>query len=150
MNYSMPSPTPGACSDSCPSSRWCHPTISSHPLFSHSPPSLVQLLQRYSQTHSTVYIINTNNKLVCSFLDKYIFPVEKECVSWHINGCSPFHYLNSGVVRPKIKLVFEKIFLGISWQSVARIHVFSAMGLGSIPDQGIKIPQATLCGQNIK
>ena len=24
-----PSPIPGACSDSCPSSRWCHPTISS-------------------------------------------------------------------------------------------------------------------------
>ena len=24
-----PSPTPGACSDSCPSSWWCHPTISS-------------------------------------------------------------------------------------------------------------------------
>ena len=24
-----PSPTPWACSDSCPSSRWCHPTISS-------------------------------------------------------------------------------------------------------------------------
>ena len=23
------SPTPGACSDSCPSSQWCHPTISS-------------------------------------------------------------------------------------------------------------------------
>ena len=28
-----PSPTPAACSNSCPSSRWCHPTISScHPL----------------------------------------------------------------------------------------------------------------------
>ena len=29
------SPTPGACSDSCPLSWWCHPTISSscHPLF---------------------------------------------------------------------------------------------------------------------
>ena len=26
---SCPSPTSGACSDSCPSSRWCHPTISS-------------------------------------------------------------------------------------------------------------------------
>ena len=26
---SCPSPTPGACSNSCPSSRWCHPTISS-------------------------------------------------------------------------------------------------------------------------
>ena len=24
-----PSPTPGVCSNSCPSSRWCHPTISS-------------------------------------------------------------------------------------------------------------------------
>ena len=24
-----PSPTPGACSNSCPASRWCHPTISS-------------------------------------------------------------------------------------------------------------------------
>ena len=26
---SCPSPTPRACSDSCPSSQWCHPTISS-------------------------------------------------------------------------------------------------------------------------
>ena len=26
---SCPSPTPGACSNSCPSSQWCHPTISS-------------------------------------------------------------------------------------------------------------------------
>ena len=26
---SCPSPTPGVCSNSCPSSRWCHPTISS-------------------------------------------------------------------------------------------------------------------------
>ena len=24
-----PSPTPGSCSNSCPSSQWCHPTISS-------------------------------------------------------------------------------------------------------------------------
>ena len=31
------SPTPGACSNLCPSSRWCHPTISSSviPFFSH-------------------------------------------------------------------------------------------------------------------
>ena len=31
-----PSPTPGACSDSCPLSQWCHPTISSSviPFFS--------------------------------------------------------------------------------------------------------------------
>ena len=32
-----PSPTPGACSNSCPSHWWCHPTISSSvvPFFSH-------------------------------------------------------------------------------------------------------------------
>ena len=29
-----PSPTPWACSNSCPLSRWCHPTISSSVLFS--------------------------------------------------------------------------------------------------------------------
>ena len=28
---SCPSPTPRACSNSCPSSQWCHPTISSSP-----------------------------------------------------------------------------------------------------------------------
>ena len=27
--YSCPSPTPGACSNSCPLTQWCHPTISS-------------------------------------------------------------------------------------------------------------------------
>ena len=31
------SPTPGTCSNSCPSSQWCHPTIS--PLSSPSPPA---------------------------------------------------------------------------------------------------------------
>ena len=34
LEYARPpfsSPTPGACSNSCPSSQWCHPTI--HPLF---------------------------------------------------------------------------------------------------------------------
>ena len=36
-----PSPTPKACSDSCPSSWWCHPTISSSAVpFSSCPQSL--------------------------------------------------------------------------------------------------------------
>ena len=29
VRLSCPSPTPGACSNSCPSSQWCHPIISS-------------------------------------------------------------------------------------------------------------------------
>ena len=28
-SFPCPSPFPGSCSNSCPSSRWCHPTISS-------------------------------------------------------------------------------------------------------------------------
>ena len=37
--FPCPSPTPGACSNSCPSSQWCHPTISSSvvPFSSHLP-----------------------------------------------------------------------------------------------------------------
>ena len=36
-----PSPTPGACSNSCPSSQWCHPAISSSVVpFSSCPQSL--------------------------------------------------------------------------------------------------------------
>ena len=39
--FPCPSPTPGACSNSCPSSRWCHPTVSSSVIpFSSCPQSL--------------------------------------------------------------------------------------------------------------
>ena len=34
--FSCPSPTPKACSNPCPSSRWCHPTISSSVIPSYS------------------------------------------------------------------------------------------------------------------
>ena len=34
-----PSPSPRACSNLCPASWWCHPTISSSPLSSPSPPA---------------------------------------------------------------------------------------------------------------
>ena len=41
-----PSPTPGACSNSCPSGRWCHPTISSSVVW--SPPFSQKLRQNFS------------------------------------------------------------------------------------------------------
>ena len=43
-----PSPSPGACSNSCPSSHWCHPTISSfyHPLL--LLPSICQTIRVFS------------------------------------------------------------------------------------------------------
>ena len=55
-----PSPTPGACSYSCPLSQWCHPTTSS--LSSPSPPtfSLSQhqsLFQWVSSSHQMVKVL---------------------------------------------------------------------------------------------
>ena len=48
------SPKLGACSDSCPSSRWCRPNISScHPLF--FPPSIFNSIRVFSN-ESTLYI----------------------------------------------------------------------------------------------
>ena len=47
MRLPCPSPTPGACSNSCPSSWWCHPTISS--LLSPSPfPSIFPSFRVFS------------------------------------------------------------------------------------------------------
>ena len=42
LQHACPSPTPGACSNSCPLSRWCHPTISSSVIpFSSCPQSFL-------------------------------------------------------------------------------------------------------------
>ena len=47
-----PSPTPGACSNLCPSSRWCHPTISS---------SVVPFSSCF-QSFSSYYLVNLTYK----------------------------------------------------------------------------------------
>ena len=43
-----PSPTPWACSNSCPSSQWCHPTISSSVSFLLLPPSILPSTRVFS------------------------------------------------------------------------------------------------------
>ena len=57
-----PSPTPRACSNSYPLSWWCHPTISSYPPLSPSPPafSLTQhqgLFQWVSSSHQVAKVL---------------------------------------------------------------------------------------------
>ena len=50
-----PSPIPGTCSNSCPLSRWCHPTISSsYPLL--LPPSAFPSIRVFS-SESTLHIM---------------------------------------------------------------------------------------------
>ena len=43
-----PSPTPGAYSNSCPSSRWCYPSISSSVIPFSSPPSIFPSIRVFS------------------------------------------------------------------------------------------------------
>ena len=49
-----PSPTPGACSNSCPSNRWCHPP--SHPRSSPSPPTFKRPSIRVFSNESVLHI----------------------------------------------------------------------------------------------
>ena len=51
-----PSPTPGACSNSCPSSQWCHPT--SHPLLSPSSPAF-----NLSQHHGLFQWVSSSHQV---------------------------------------------------------------------------------------
>ena len=46
--HSYPWPTPGACSNTCPSSWWCHPTISS---------SVILVVQNSSGSSSVVLVV---------------------------------------------------------------------------------------------
>ena len=72
-----PSPTPGACSNSCPLSWWCHPTISSSviPFFF--------CLQSFSALGSSV--------LMCLFLLLFPLPeeifLERYCKDWCPRAC---------------------------------------------------------------
>ena len=55
-----PSPTPEACSNSCPSSQWCHPTISSsvvHFSCLRSFPASLSLFQWVSSLHQVAKIL---------------------------------------------------------------------------------------------
>ena len=55
-----PSPTPGACSNSCPSSWWCHPTISSSVITFPPAFNLFQhqgLLQWVSSSHQVAKVL---------------------------------------------------------------------------------------------
>ena len=90
--FPCPSPTPKACSNSCPSSRWCHPT--SHPLLSPSPPAFSlsqhQGLFQYIYTHRyTQHSTHVHTHNLYSVLSLYNYQRVKTTffpwwVSWSI------------------------------------------------------------------
>ena len=78
-----PSPTPGPCSDSRPSSQWCHPTISKVSILRHSAFFIDQLSHPYMTTGKTIaltrwtfvskvmcLLFNMLSKLVIAFLPR--------------------------------------------------------------------------------
>ena len=84
-----PSPTPGACSNSCPSSQWCHPTISSSVIpFSsclQSFPVLGSL--QMSQFFTSLYIYLFTDKSLCSLSNtrlsaKWLTQSTAQCLGW--------------------------------------------------------------------
>ena len=140
------SSTPGACSNSSPSSLWCHPTISSSvPLFllPQSFPASGSFLMNQLFT-SGVQSIGASAS--ASVLPKHIqglFPsrlaIWSLCCSWDSQECSPapqFGSINSLTLRKRTSLVFlvyrGHLFAQMvgSFRKVSMLSFFSCVSLG--------------------
>ena len=82
-----PSPTPGAYSNSCPLSRWCHPTISSSVipfsscLQSFPASSIIGLFQWVSSSHQVAKVLEFPDEEKGSFLRWNLLPVK---IHWRL------------------------------------------------------------------
>ena len=101
-----PSPSPGACSNSCPLSQWCHPTISSSvvPFFSclqSFPPSFlgsINFLEQLTELRETFFLLDH-----CFFIkgcnlgtvrQKRCWEQAWEAISCYVNEGSRSHLIN--------------------------------------------------------
>ena len=92
-----PSPSPGVCSNSCPSSQWCHPTIP--PLLSPSPPafSLSQhqgLFQWIGSSHQVSQVVELQPQHQSfQWIFRIDFPLDwlvwSPCSPWNSQDSSP-------------------------------------------------------------
>ena len=76
-----PSPNPGVYSNSCPLSRWCHPT--SHPLLSPSPAF------NLSQHQGLFKWVFSNSSLPSEYSAPHNLPKKPRAVAPHLCVCSP-------------------------------------------------------------
>ena len=117
-----PSPTPGVCSDSCPSSQWCHPAhlILCHPLLllPSIPPSI-----RVFSNESTLRMRWTK---YWSFSFSTILPMNTQ--DWSLLGWTGWISLQSlGLSRVFSNTIVQKhLFFGaqLSSQSNSHIHIW--------------------------
>ena len=95
---SCPSPTPGACSDLCPSSRWCHSTISSSVI------PFSSCLQSFSASGSfpgSWFFASDNQRIGVS---ASVLPGDYLLGKW--NKLKHFHPEGPGRVSPHLTIVF--------------------------------------------
>ena len=93
-----PSPTPGACSDSCPSSRWCHSTISSSVIpFS----SCLQSFPASGSFPGSWFFASGGQRIGVS---ASVLPGDYHLGKW--NKLKHFHPEGPGRVSPHLTIVF--------------------------------------------
>ena len=61
------------------------------------------------------------------------------------HGANTNHLLYCLQTNPKTKVAKDRKVLGVLWWSSVRTRAFTAMGQGSIPGWGNKVPQAVWC-----
>ena len=77
-----PSPTPWPCSDSCPSSRWCHPTVSSSVVpFSSCVSVFYHILSQQSNQEGSVK--HWESRLFSPLFLKAVIKVHFSISRWH-------------------------------------------------------------------
>ena len=84
-----PSPTPRACSNSCPSSQWCHPTISSSVVLFSS------CLQSFSASGSFLVsqVVTSGGQSIGVSASASVLPVNIQ--DWFPSGCTGWISLQS-------------------------------------------------------
>ena len=129
---SCPSPSPGVCSNSCPLSQWCHPTISSS-LTLCSPallPSIFLSIRVFS--NESAFCPRWPNMCVCVCVCVYVYTTYLIYlfISWWHSGC--FYILtmvNSAVMEHVhlrcMYLIWNSVFIFFSYIPKSGIQIYT-------------------------
>ena len=116
-----PSPTPGACSNSCPSSRWCHPTISSSVI------PFSSCLQSFPASGSFQWVSSSHQ--VAKVLE---FQLQHQSFQWTFtidllwdwlvwSPCSPSDSQESSLI-PQFKTISSSVLIFLYSPTLTSIH----------------------------
>ena len=129
-----PSPTPGACSNSCPSSRWCHPTIpSSVSLFSSCPQSFPASGSFPNSFLAILYHVTLLLKLFVFIIKRKQHPILIICIAFSLASFSYlFHYLS-----PQLYCRFHEYGCLVFLLQIPSSHACSVAQLGVLLPYGL-------------